>query len=196
MMILHFLSELNNSLRTKSSFLKMTNSKTCTKCFIVKNLEDYYNHPYGLLGKDSKCKECAKSQISSLYSKKSMVDEFVIIERKRGRDKYHRLYVGTGKANPESNRRFFEKYPEKKAAHMKSQKLPRPSKEVEKHHWSYNEEHYKDVLWLTKKHHKKAHRFIVYDQGLKMYRNLNGELLDNKSKHMMYIAYCILNEEN
>ena len=68
---------------------------------------------------------------------------------------------------------------------------------AEKHHWSYNDEHFKDVIWLSKKEHNKAHRFIVYDQERKMYRNcFTNVLLDTKQSHETFIKYCITNQED
>ena len=64
------------------------------------------------------------------------------------------------------------------------------------HHWSYNEEHYKDVIHLTKKEHSKAHRFIIYDQERMMYRNLEGILLETKERHLKYILEKIEKEED
>jgi hypothetical protein len=73
----------------------------------------------------------------------------------------------------------------------------KPFEEAEKHHWSYNEEHFKDVIWLTKKEHMKGHRFIIYDQERKMYRRIDtNELLDTKEKHERWIKYCIENKED
>jgi hypothetical protein len=72
-----------------------------------------------------------------------------------------------------------------------------PELGLERHHWSYNEEHYKDLIFVTKKHHMKAHRFIIYDQERMMYRRCDtGELLNTKEKHQSFIFYCIENKED
>jgi hypothetical protein len=57
----------------------------------------------------------------------------------------------------------------------------------EKHHWSYREEHYTDLIYLTMRDHKTAHRFIIYDAERFMYRTLGGILLDTKVEHEKYI---------
>jgi hypothetical protein len=75
--------------------------------------------------------------------------------------------------------------------------MKKPFGDAEKHHWSYNEEHASDIIWLTKKHHNKAHRFIVYDQERKMYRRYdNNILLDTKETHEKFILDCIINQED
>lgn len=140
----------------------------------------------------NKCKDCTKSDVSQRYSEMSLIPEYIEYERKRGRDKYHRLYEGTGKAKPRNNEKYWEKYPEKKQASSFAGKLTAPFTGLERHHWSYNEEHYIDVVWLSKKDHMKGHRFIKYDQERKMYRRFDtGELLDTKIKHELFIKYCI-----
>ena len=37
---------------------------------------------------------------------------------------------------------------------------------AQKHHWSYNNEHFKDVIWLTRADHNKCHIFIYYNKSL------------------------------
>ena len=92
---------------------------------------------------------------------------------------------------------LIEKYPEKKLVHIKCHKLIKPFEGAEKHHWSYNIEHAKDVIWLSKKDHMKAHRFIIYDQERFMYRRFDTNiLLDTKESHLEFITFCINNYED
>ena len=70
------------------------------------------------------------------------------------------------------------------------------------HHWSYQEEHAKDVIELDPKKHAFLHRYINYDQEKMMYRvsaNLNGwdfgELLDAKDKHEKFLGSCLRQKE-
>jgi len=171
--------------------------KVCFKCNIEKPLSEFYKHAQMGDGHLNKCKECAKNDVKGNYLVNTTDPNFIVKERKRGRQKYHRLYIGTGKAKPKNNERFFDKFPEKKEASSKSASLKKPFDKAEKHHWSYNEEHYKDVIWLTKKLHMKAHRFIRYDQEFKMYRTVDtGELLDTKWKHNNYIVLKMFVEED
>jgi hypothetical protein len=87
-------------------------------------------------------------------------------------------------------------YPEKYAAKCASGNMKSPFEGAEKHHWSYNKEHYKDVIWLSKKDHMKAHRFIKYDQERMMYRDLNGYLLETKARHEQYIRLKVKFEKD
>ena len=171
--------------------------KKCFKCLVVKPLTEFYKHNRMADGHVNKCKECNKKDVKDNYLVNIENPEYLESERKRGRNKYRRLYVGTGKAKPENNKRWSEKYPEKIKAQSFSASLKKPFDKAEKHHWSYNEEHFKDVIWIIKKHHMKAHRFIQYDQKFKMYRRKdNNELLDTKPKHERYIIGKIFYEED
>lgn len=77
--------------------------------------------------------------------------------------------------------KYKQKYPEKYLAKNVSQKIERLSEQ--KHHWSYNEEHYTDVIHITNKDHAFLHRFLVYDQSFKLYRDKQGNLLTKKEDH-------------
>jgi len=83
--------------------------------------------------------------------------------------------------------KYRDKYPEKYKAKIVSQYTQTP-KGKERHHWSYNAEHYKDVVFLTKEEHNTLHRYMIYDQERMMYRNLSGVLLDTKLNHSAYIS--------
>jgi len=172
-------------------------NKICFKCKVKKPLSEFYKHSQMADGHLNKCKECTKSDVKIDYDKKSGDQEFKEKEQKRGRDKYRRLYRFQGKANIIVNKRWEDKYPEKKNAKNASSNLKKPFNGAEKHHWSYNNEHFKDVIWLTKQQHKKGHRFIIYDQERKMYRRYDtNELLDTKESHEIFIRWCIENKED
>jgi len=171
--------------------------KTCFKCGIEKPLIEFYVHKEMADGHLNKCKDCTKSDVSKKHIENSKSKEYVEKERKRGRQKYHRLYVGTSKSKKHSNLKWEFKYPEKRKASLASQRIKKPFEGAEKHHWSYNDEHFKCVIWLSKKHHMKAHRFLVYDQERKMYRRYDtNELLDTKERHETFILNCINNLED
>ena len=171
--------------------------KTCFKCGLSKEITEFYKHPQMEDGHLNKCKGCAKNDVKEREIRLRDNPEWIESERKRGRKKYHRLYKGMGRSKPDNNKRWVDKFPEKRIAHLRSQHLKKQFENVEKHHWSYNEEHYKDVIWLTKKHHMKTHRFLVYDQERLMYRRCDTfELLDTKERHEEFIKFCIETKED
>lgn len=169
--------------------------KTCFKCNQEKPLSEYYKHPQMADGHLNKCKDCTKKDVSGVYKSNSQSIDFIEKERKRGRGKYKRLYKGKSKAKPGAAKKWIDRYPEKRKAHNAANRLREQGKET--HHWSYLDDHFKDVIFLTKQDHMKAHRFIVYDQERRMYRRFDtNELLDSKEKHTTFIMWCIANKED
>ena len=169
--------------------------KKCFKCGIEKELSEFYIHPQMGDGHLNKCKECTKNDVHIHYRKNIINPEWHKKEKNRGQQKYHRLkYRGKNKPSFESKKKSMQlyriNYPEKQLAKNASQHINNPEG-MEKHHWSYNPEHYKDVLFLSKEDHNKAHRYMIYDPERMMYRTLNGILLDTKKTHLNYIKEVI-----
>lgn len=164
-------------------------TKKCFKCGETKLIDKFYKHPRMLDGHLGKCAECTKKDVRLRESVLKKSPEWVEKERKRGLDKYVRLYRKSKKPYPSyvnnSGVSWDDKFPEKKIAASKSQHVKPPKGKV-KHHWSYNEIHYKDVIFLTKQEHYQIHRYTIYDQEQMMYRTLAGVLLDSKEKHLKY----------
>jgi len=172
--------------------------KKCFKCGVTKPLPEFYRHAKMSDGHLNKCKECNKKDVKNNYVDNTKKPGYIDKERKRGRDKFHRLYSGITKkkVSKEVRGKWEEKYPEKLAAKKYSTAKLVP-KGMEGHHWSYNDNHVKDVIGLTKKDHSKAHRFLIYDQEQKMYRRCdNNVLLDTKESHLLFISFCITNNED
>jgi hypothetical protein len=168
--------------------------KKCFKCEEEKPLDQFYAHSQMKDGHLNKCKECTKNDTKSndLHKRENL--EYIEKEKNRLREKYHRLYKGI-KKNTEYNKinqsNYRIKYPEKYKAKILSHSIKAPELQ-EKHHWSYSIEDAKDVIFLTKSDHSKAHRFIIYDQERMKYRRIDTmELLDTKESHYEYISYCI-----
>ena len=174
----------------------MKQVKQCFKCGEFKELTEFYKHKQMGDGHLNKCKGCTKNDVSNRYLEKSSSLEFIENERKRSRDKYRRLYIGTGKANKQKIINYNLLYPEKAKAKRISWKI-KSIENQEKHHWSYNEEDLLDIIYLTKKEHMKAHRFIIYDRERFMYRRYDkNELLDTKTRHFDFIWNCIQTKED
>jgi hypothetical protein len=168
--------------------------KICFKCQIEKSLDEFYKHPQMPDGHLNKCKSCTKKDVKNREEKLKLNDDYIEKERKRGREKYHKYKYKT-KNTSAPCQKYRKDFPEKYKAQIKSAKI-----EVllgNRHHWSYNEEHYLDIIDISFKDHKKAHRFIIYDRERMMYRRIdNNELLDTKEKHLEWIMWCIKNKEN
>ena len=195
----------------------MEYTKVCFKCEIEQPITEFYKHARMEDGHLNKCKNCTKKDTKEREKILRSNPEWVEKEKKRGREKYHRLYSNNSDKNLDSeynvifmekeeyikhskivkkqwnilnrdkkriyNNSYKNKYPEKYIARNKSQRLP-CKKGNQLHHWSYNEEHYKDVIELSVSDHAVLHRNIIYDQERMMYRNTDGILLDTKDSHI------------
>lgn len=171
-------------------------TKVCFKCGAEKELNQFYKHKQMKDGHVNKCISCNKDDVKNRYKAKSKDSDWIEKERARGRNKYHRLYSGlkSKRGNrSEHNKKHRSKYPEKYKATAASKRVPTINPESHRHHWSYNEEHYKDIIELSIKDHNKAHRFLKYDSELYMYRTVDGRLLNTKEEHEEYIMDVIEN---
>lgn len=172
--------------------------KICFKCNKEKELTEFYKHPKMGDGHLGKCKECTKLDTKLSIEKLISTPDGLEKERKRNREKYYRLgYKDKHKPSPENKKeiinRFKLKYPEKVICKNKSSHLNPKEKGNHLHHWNYNLEFAKDVIELTPKNHAKIHRFIKYCKKTFMYKDLNGNLLDSKEKHLELINKVLLN---
>jgi translation elongation factor EF-Ts len=172
--------------------------KVCFKCNIQKPLTEYYKHKQMSDGHLNKCKVCTKKDICKRTKEIISTPEGLEKERKRHREKYYRLnYAEKHKPSYEAKKktieRYNKKYPEKVKCKNISQRINKKAKDNHLHHWSYNIEHAKDVIELSIKHHNKIHRFLKYDQKTFMYKDLIGNLLETKEKHLEYINKIIKN---
>lgn len=179
-----------------------TITKACFKCGLVKPLGEYYKHKQMSDGHLNKCKDCTKQDTDKREKKLRNDPDWVEKEKTRAREKYYRLgYKDKHKPTKEERKaimsRYIKKYPEKQKAKISSQHMKPEIKGNQLHHWSYNNEHFKDVIELAPKHHAKAHRFLIYDQERMMYRRSDtNELLDTRERHESYINWCIENKED
>lgn len=167
-------------------------SKPCISCKQIKPIKSFYKHSKMSDGHLNKCKLCVKEVSKKRFEKIKSDPVLLEKERARNREKYHRLnYKDMHKPSYEAKKKaihnYKEKYPEKVKAKNFTSSLKKKNPNNHFHHWSYNDEHFKDVIELSIDSHNKAHRFLTYDRETKMYKDINGNILHTKEKHERYI---------
>lgn len=170
--------------------------KICLRCNSSKNVDDFYKHPQMSDGYLNICKTCKRIEAKEREERLRKNPEWVEKERERGREKYNRLNYKNIKPSYENKKKhminYRKNYPEKYKAKNSSQRISCP-KGFHRHHWSYNEEHWKDVIILESKEHSDLHRFIEYDKSfyyrtaIRIGKFKKGELLDTREKHLEFL---------
>jgi len=152
-------------------------TKICFKCGVDKPLSKYYQHPRMSDGHLNKCKECTKSDVKLRHESLAENVEYIEKERKRGREKYHRLgykKLHKSKHAESSNTR----------RHLRFIGIDLKNKEI--HHWNYNLKD--DVFIVSPRAHKLIHKYITFDEETKRFKYA-GELLSTKGEHFNVIKH-------
>lgn len=156
--------------------------KVCFKCNISKDISEYYKHPRMSDGHLNKCKECTKKDSKRQMEINTSTPEGLEKERLRHREKYHRL------GYKEKQIIWDKDKPWKKSSKYKglNKKFKTP-KGIELHHWNYNDEYIEDVILLERKQHKIAHVGLELCLEKRIFKDLEGNFLDTKEKHISYL---------
>lgn len=171
-------------------------TKTCNICNENKLVAKFYTNAAMRDGYQNRCIECTKKKMKERQARIMKDRGLHEKEKKRLREKYHRLnYRKKHKQSPEKRaetlRKHAEKYPEKRSARRFTLRMKPLIDGNELHHWSYNIEHWRDIIEIPMKDHYTIHRYLKYDRHFKMYRTRNGVLLDSKELHESYIKLVL-----
>ena len=146
--------------------------KQCFKCQRQKPRSEFYAHPQMGDRLFGKCKDCTRKDANERRIMKQSDPAWVAAETERQRTK---------------NRLMNHRTPEIASARRAVRALGR-SMEFHWHHWSYLREHRLDVIKLTPKDHRTAHRHMVYDPERMQYRRASDMvLLDTREAHELFL---------
>lgn len=157
--------------------------KKCFKCGAEKPLSDFYKHPRMSDGHVNKCKECNKKDVRENRAEKADYyneydrnrpnhEDRVKMAAERVKERYHSDEEFKERIL-ESKQKWLESNQQKRKAQyaannaLRDGKLARQlvcehckctDKPLQKHHWSYEPEHWLDITWLCSKCHGKEHK--------------------------------------
>lgn len=167
--------------------------KKCKKCGNEKEYNDFYISKSGKYGLNARCKECIKNKTKEYLNEKKKDFKWVLKERDRCLKKSKKnglRYKASKETIIHSTNMYKINYPEKIIAHNRSRKVLATIKGNHMHHWSYNEEHWKDVIELSPLDHRLLHRHLIYDQEFFMYRRIDTmELMDTRQLNEDFINF-------
>jgi hypothetical protein len=168
-------------------------SKVCIICKDEKFLIEYYAHPKMSDGRLNKCKTCCRSQSLERYKLLAKDDEWILKERERSKEKYHRLgYL-------EKQKEICKKYEWRASNKYKGlrkwyeRRFGVLDPMIELHHWSYKDENMRDIILLNRGLHRKIHSQLELVYSEKCYKTKDGVLLDSKQKHLEFIKFNFMN---
>ena len=155
-------------------------TKVCFKCGRKLPLSEFYRHPQMADGHLNKCKDCTKKDVSQNYGIKSKDESWVEKERKRGREKYHRLGYKDRNFNNRTRRDFHASG----SVTFGLKKLGINKEGKEAHHWNYNKP--RSIILLSPKAHHRIHNHITVSRDDKYCYTHDGVRLDTEEKTIKY----------
>jgi hypothetical protein len=183
--------------------------KKCNECGIEKTLNEFHKNAKSPDGLRTKCKVCVNIKQSNyrINNQDKIKDYYRLYIAKNPNyfKEYNKKYYKKSERilltsqeiklkKKEHDKKYHIKYPEKRKAKIAVNHL-KVDKGYHKHHWSYNKEHYSNIILLTDKQHLSLHKYIKYCTDSFYYKNLDGVLLDSLDKHMQYINELIKSDK-
>ncbi len=164
-------------------------SKKCFRCGEIKLLGEFYKLKKMRDGYLNKCKQCSKDDSRKRYYdiKSDPIKSFKERSRQAQKEKKRRI-SGVAIKSVAITKPSQIKQNACAAAwsHIKA-----VEEGFERHHWSYNKDHWIDVFIMSTRDHNIIHRYMRYDVNSLMYRRLDGTLIDSRDSASTYYEYVL-----
>ncbi len=156
-------------------------TKICIRCGDELPLVEFYKHKQMADGHLNKCKKCARSDSAKRESRIRSTPEGVESERKRHKEKYHRLKYKDRQKEWDSDKpwkstseyRNLNRDIRRKGVDMKGKSA---------HHWCYNNDKLRSIFIISLNAHKKVHKHLVFIPDARIF-SFNGIPLTSKERH-------------
>ena len=167
--------------------------KVCKECNVEKDLNEYPKHKGMKDGHINICKLCKKEYQKQWRGDNSDYHKEHMKQWKKDNKEhikgYSKQYYKDNKETiKEYQKEYTNKFPEKTSAHYAVKLNNLKIDGYNAHHWSYNKEHWLDVIYLDRSNHQSLHALTEYDQSEFKYRiKETGKLLETKEETLKFI---------
>ena len=160
----------------------------CVSCNILKSKSEFNSDKRNKTGVHSYCKSCQSIKRKEYHNKYISNDFYIEKERiKKLSEYYYKKSNGTYIKSKVSDKNYNKKYPYKIKAVREAQNLPKING-YQKHHWSYDEAYFLDIIYVKINQHRKLHTYLVFEYSSKCYiLKESKQLLDTKIKHINFL---------
>jgi hypothetical protein len=159
--------------------------KKCTKCRREMDESSFYMNRGRLM---AHCKDCHKAMtITRSYERYHNDPDFrqSVLDSSKSHAASH--VEAKRRSGSKAQTAHRKKFPEKAYCRDMTKRVLVFSTQ-DKHHWSYERCHAKDIIPIKKSDHVVLHNNLEYDQDMYKYRiKETGYLLDTKDKHVAFI---------
>ncbi|MCP4372602.1 MAG: hypothetical protein GY797_31515 [Deltaproteobacteria bacterium] len=150
--------------------------KQCSKCKELKEERLFSKDASKPSGFRSECKVCLGSRRRARYNTPEATS---LRNSKAYKEKHNR-----------ESKVYRSKHQEKTKAQRACSHAGMTCVSLRAHHWSYSEQFWHDIIYMTPQQHTESHIHLVYSKEHMLFAALDGDLLTTKQDHLDYLHRC------